>query len=311
MEGLSSIEHYHTRGERPRRVLENINLVIKRPESWGIYGRSLLEIKLLLEVMANIKPYHAGRCILVERGMMRNKRVILEHVFYICGPTMLYDNMNVLEFLMFATAKRGSGAVYRQEQIFELLLSIGLGPISLTPIARLTREEKVVVTLLVTAYSESVMIVFNVPEYRFNRMLSTAIAHIAALIKERGKTLIMGSKDCRLIEKSCSHTAYVAEGRMIYQGTVEELRLTYDKILLIIEDPEAPQIMERLAPRLPELHFTLKGRRLLISEPGEDNTDPHLIYENIIRSGFAPRSMKVNPKTVQNAYEEIDRQYDL
>ena len=71
MEGLSSIEHYHTRGERPRRVLENINLVIKRPESWGIYGRSLLEIKLLLEVMANIKPYHAGRCILVERGMMR------------------------------------------------------------------------------------------------------------------------------------------------------------------------------------------------------------------------------------------------
>ncbi len=121
------------------------------------------EIKLLLEIMANIKPYHGGRCVLVERGMMRSKRIILEHVFYIGDSTMLYDNMNVLEFLMFATAKQKIKPACRQEQLFEFLIGIGLGHISLTPIKMLPGEEKAIIILLVAVYSESVMIVFNFP----------------------------------------------------------------------------------------------------------------------------------------------------
>ena len=135
MEGLSSREYFYAEGQKPRRVLKDINLTFRRPEAWAVYGRSFYEIKLLLEIMANIKPYHDGKCVLVERGMMRNKRVILEHVFYIGAPTMLYDNMNVLEYLMFATARKGFSPVYRQAQLFELLIDTGLGHISLTAVS--------------------------------------------------------------------------------------------------------------------------------------------------------------------------------
>lgn len=311
MEALSSLEHYSGKGESDERVLKEINLRIGRPQSWAIYGRSPYEIKLLLEIMANIKPYHGGRCVLVERGMMRHKRGILEHLFYIGGATMLYENMNTLEYLMFATARIGFSPPYRQQQLFELLLGMDLGPLSLTPIKRLSREERAVITLLAAAYSESVMILFNLPEYDFNDLLTGAIAQIADMIRDSGKTLIFGTRDCSLIEKAATHSAYLVEGRIIFQGTVERLRLHYDKILLTIRDEHISQIAAGLAPLLPAHHLSTAGDILLISDGDEADSDPLPIYEHIYELGFTPQHIAINPKTVQNAYEELDRRYDL
>ncbi|MEL7657100.1 MAG: hypothetical protein AAGU75_14480, partial [Bacillota bacterium] len=151
MENLSSAEYLLREGESPQRVLKDINLQINKAEIWGIIGTSGFEIKLLLEIMANIRPYESGRCVLIERGMMRLKRVILKHIFYIGNSDMLYNTMNVLEFLMLATAKWKIDVVERQEQIFELIIKVGLGHLSLTSIGLLTREEKAVVTLVAAA----------------------------------------------------------------------------------------------------------------------------------------------------------------
>jgi ABC-2 type transport system ATP-binding protein len=42
-------------------------LLIKKAESWGVFGSSAFEIKLLLEIMANIRPYENGRCVLMGK----------------------------------------------------------------------------------------------------------------------------------------------------------------------------------------------------------------------------------------------------
>lgn len=311
MEQLSSMEYFLNDGKPPRRVLEEINLLIKRAETWAICGCSAFEIKLLLEIAANIKPYHDGRCVLVERGMMRRKRVILEHVFYIGGATMLYDNMNTLEYLMLATARIGFGPVYRQNKLFELLIELGLGHISLTPIKTLLEEEKAVITLLAALYSNSMIIVFNLPEYDFDKVLCRAIGKISAVARERGKTLLIGTKDYHLVEKAATHTAYVTGGKIIYQGTVKNLRLRYDRILLIIKDAQASPLREKLALLLHDYELSLSGECLTISDSGANRTDPLYLYEKIIGEGFAPRHIQINPKTVKNAYEEINRRYDL
>ena len=89
MEALSSLECFSGEGKADERVLKDVNLHLGRPQSWAIYGRSPFEIKLLLEIMANIKPYHDGKCILVERGMMRHKRTILSTFSISAAPHAL------------------------------------------------------------------------------------------------------------------------------------------------------------------------------------------------------------------------------
>ncbi|WP_407314339.1 hypothetical protein [Desulfosporosinus sp. SB140] len=311
MEGVASSERFLIGGEKPRRVLDNISLLIRSAETWGINGTSLFEIKLLLEIMANIRPYDKGKCVLIERGMMRRKRVILKHVFYIGSSEMLYNNMNVLEFLMFATAKSKINRVELQEQIFELIIAVGLGHLSLTPNYMLTKEEKAVITLIAAAYSDSLIIVFNLPEYVWDEVLINAIANITRFIREKKKTLILASQNCCLIEKACSHTAITRKGELIYSGTVEDFRLSFDKVEVIIRDKAAESMMEKLSTLLASYKLDSKGDSLMISRKTSEASDHSNIYKKIIESGFTPDSIEINPKTVQNAYEELMRQHDL
>jgi ABC-2 type transport system ATP-binding protein len=308
MSAVSSMECVVWEGKTPQRVLSSIDLGIGCGEAWGITARTGYEILLLLQIMGNIRSYDSGKCVLAERGMMRQKRVIQPHVFYIEDADMLYGNMNTLEYLMFATAHLREDRLLMQEELFEYLIGCNLGYISLTAIKWLTAEEKAVVSLLAAAYSDSVMVIFNLPGAKFDERLAGAIVKTAALIIQRGKALMIGTMDCTLIDKACSHTAFIADGRIIYQGTVAYLRQTFDKVAVVIEDPDIGDIKYRLAPVLPGCVLAEKNGSLHIKADGEASLQ---IYRIMLEAGIVPRCMRVNEKTVSNAYEEIIQLYDL
>ncbi|PKM52565.1 MAG: hypothetical protein CVV02_00060 [Firmicutes bacterium HGW-Firmicutes-7] len=311
IKNLSSREYFLYDNKERRQVLKNINLFMNKEETWGIMGESAFEIKLLLEIMANIRAYDTGRCILVERGMLRHKRIILKHVFYIGNSDMIYENMNVLEFLVFAIIKFKADKVELQEQIFEFLIDMGLGHISLTSNKMLTKEEKAVITLIAAAHSDSVMIVFNFPDYRFDEVLVDAIEKIADFMRKRGKCLIIGTQNGHLIDKTCSHISVLADGNIIYQGTVENFCLSFDKVMVIIRDANIYSIMDKLIEIFPEYKISIKSDSLLINRLNEEIYDPLSIYKKIIEMGIVPDYMEINPKTVSNAYEEIIVEHDL
>ncbi len=306
---LSSEECVQKEGSEPRRVLSGIDLTIGRGQSWGITARTGFEIRLLLEVMGNIRPYGGGKCVLIERGMLRRKRVILPHVFYIGDTDMLYDNMNALEYLMFATENLRDDRLSMQEELFELLIGIGIGHISLSGIRWMTEEEKAVLALIAAAYSNCLLIVFNLPEAAFDDKLRGAVARVAERITQRGKTLVIGTKDCSLIQAACSHTAFITGGRILYQGTTEELRQTWDKVTVVVNDPDIASVRKRLEPVLANCTLAEKDGSLLIKAEGE--AAPSRIFRQIAEAGVVPRSVQVNEKTVGNAYEELIQKSDL
>jgi ABC-2 type transport system ATP-binding protein len=318
MENISSFEYLQRENGELKQVLKDINLQIYSGEIWGIIGTSSFELKLLLEIMANIRAYNNGRCVLVERGMVRRKRLILRHVFYIGNSEMLYNNMNVLEYLMLATAKWKMDIVERQEQLLDLIIQVGLGHISLTTIGLLDREEKAVVTLLAAAYSKAQIIVFNLPDYQFDATLIEAITKIALFIKQRGKTLILGTLICPLIEKACTHIGVLVEGKIIYQGAVKEFRDQYDKVAVIIRDKDLRRAKEVLQGIIPECNIMVASNCLLIKEESTFHSDDEKrvstterIYKSFIHTGFIPQAIERNRKTVEYALEELMRQYDL
>lgn len=309
MAALSSEECVQKEGSEPRRVLSGIDLTIGRGQSWGITARTGFEIRLLLEVMGNIRPYGGGKCVLIERGMLRRKRVILPHVFYIGDTDMLYDNMNALEYLMFATENLRDDRLSMQEELFDLLIGIGIGHISLSGIRWMTEEEKSVLALIAAAYSNCLLIVFNLPEASFDDKLRGAVARVAERITQRGKTLVIGTKDCSLIQAACSHTAFITGGRILYQGTTEELRQTWDKVAVVVNDPDIASVRKRLEPVLANCTLAEKDGSLLIKAEGE--AAPSRIFRQIAETGVVPRSVQVNEKTVGNAYEELIQKSDL
>ncbi len=311
MKHISSDEGFKYPSGASVRILQDVNLTMGRAEAWAVSARTAAEVRLLLEVVANIRPYRDGVCILAERGMMRRKRVILPHVFYIGGADMLYPNMNVLEYLMFALGRFKTARVLLQDELFEFLLDAGLGYISLTKTGVLTPEEKAVTALVAASWSDSLIVVFNLPEYPLGAALTDAVVIISRKMRQNGQTLVIGTNDALLTEKACSHAAFLADGRMIYQGGIETLRWEYDPVELILTGGNLPLLAQRLTSALPQFEVELKNGSLrILNREGIGYPDGYL-HCKIIEAQAVPESIEVNPKTVKNAWEELLRRHDL
>ena len=311
MQNVSSYESIMSDGNIKRRVLENMSLTIKKSEVWAITGDSLFDILTALQIMSNIKPYADGKCRLVERGMMRQKKKILPHVFYIGNPEMVYNNMNVLEFLMFVTAKSKLDAVQRQDQIFESLVRIGLGNISLTPINTLTNQHKAVISLIAAAYSDSVLIILNLPDYKYDDALVESIGKIAEYIKRKGKSLVIGTRFFMLIEKVCSHISVLASGETVYNGTVKDFRHRYDRAAFTVKDNNLEEIKGSLENLLPQYDYEISDDTLTVSNYTNEKSSPALFYQKLNEAGIAPKAVIINTKSVENAYMELMKKYDI
>ena len=305
MKDLSSLEHYALGGGVFRPVLDGIALEVGKGESWTVYGESPFDLKLLLEIAGNMRPFEGGRRILFKEEVESRTGSLMESVFYIDDADMLPPQMNVLESVMFATGKEGGDPVLRQDGIFEGLIDLGLGQLSLTPVSRLTREEKAVVTLLIAAYSDSDLIVLNLPDYDFPDPLIEAMAGVFQHGTREGKALIWASRDSLAVERTGSHTAYLHEGRLIYSGRVEELLARYDKTLLLIEDERAQDLVEPLTRLLPRHRIRLEEEGLSISDLAENKTDPVALQAVILQAGFQPRQVTMNHKTAQRAFRAL------
>jgi ABC-2 type transport system ATP-binding protein len=312
MEDLTSIEFYLHEGDiKP--VLQKIDLNVLKGQAFGITGKSLFEIKLLLEIIANIRPYNTGKCVLLERGMMRRKRIILPHIFYIGSPNMAYSNMNVLEFLMFCRMKDPENKIELQEEMLDCLIHVGFERIALSPIFSLPKEYRAAVLLLASAFSQSDLIVFNLPDYSFNEDLVEAIAKTSVLVSQKNKTLLISTQDSELLENACTHLAFLLDGKMLFQGSVRDFRHVYDKEILTMWDKNVADMAKLLKVFLPQYEYVLHKDELVIKDSsiGLEEENPRLLYQKIAGFNLVPEKVKLNKKTVSNACKEILKQYDI
>ncbi|HOJ47557.1 MAG TPA: hypothetical protein PLD48_01640 [Bacillota bacterium] len=307
MEKLYSEEHYLDIGCEPRPILRNINIDIKKGEIWGILGRELFDLKLLLEIMANIKPYYSGTCQLLERGMFKNKRIIHPDLFYFASTSMAYTNMKVLEFLMFTTANSSFDQKTQAERLSDQLFLFGLGGIRNTPIYKLSSEYKSIVLLLAGYFSSNRLIIMNLPTLIYNEEQRKVLKNIAEKIRSAEQTLVFSTMDETLIEKVCGHTAYLKDGTFLYAGAVETLIKTYDKVVMTVKDPDVRQIKRILSESFPDYMYRIDDDVLYISS-STGYGRPRALYERIVMEGYAPNDVKINNKTLQNAIKELTKQ---
>lgn len=303
---ICSAEHYCKSGEYER-ILKNISFDVLTGESVGIAAKDKYEARLLLEIIANVRPYYSGRCVLDEKGMMQKKRLILPHLFYIDTPNMLYNNMIVLEFLVFASEVSSETPAARQKKFLNLLIDIGLEHIALSLISTLSDEDKLLIELLASAYSDSTLVIFNVMDYTFSVEQAQTIKKICSLINSKG-SVIIGTNEPKIIGVCCDKVAYILDGKIKFFGTVDDLCSEWDKVLYLISDIYPSQAAEKLQKAYGEYTYIAQEKSVLVYNYSGSKL-PHSEFLRILfENGILPDNIKLNKGRVENSFEELKRQ---
>lgn len=308
---LDSSEVYLFPEGAEEKVLKEISFDIQRGDIWGIIGNEPFEVELLLEIVGNVRPYGSGKCILVERGMMRKKRKVLPHVFFIADGDVTFPNMNTLEYLMFATANLTLSPGERQAQILQRLLDTELYYLALVPIRYLSQAEKAVISLLAASFSKALLVIFSVTQLEFDKRLSAGIRGIAGIISGRGGAMLIGSRDCGMVQTACTHAGFLTGGKMEYQGQVQDLLAGLDKRVFIVTCKNPSKLSDSLEKLDSGLKIQVYGQELHIYDFREPPVSQSDFLELIRKSGETIETLQTSKKTLENAYREVLSGHDL
>ena len=265
MDNVSSMELFAQPDGRYLKVLYDLSLTIPVGRRHGITGDGAFELQLISEIIGNVKPHEKGSCSLMEIGMMRQKRRILPHVYYINDQRVLFEHMHVLGYLMFASEHAPGNPEVKQRDWLKLLLRTGLYPFALTYIRSLNPAEYAIVSSLVAYASQARLVVMD-----FSRIdvPETLIDPLSALLEEctaAGKTVVLASRQRELVQRACTDASFLVDGTIVAGGSVHALCAAYDRRVLRIDTPLPDEGGDALIKAFPFLRARAEDSGVFLS----------------------------------------------
>lgn len=304
MEAITSMECYSFPDKTVRRVIDGASLVVMAAEIWGVTGTEPFDLALLMEIMGNVKPYESGRCSLSQMGMMRLKRRVLEHMFYINDQKLMYPHMHVLSWLMFASRHTGGSPAARQVEWLELLLELDLYYLAETYARFLTAaEQSIVASLLALKMSHVRLLLMDLSHIDVPESLYPAFAGIVFRLRDQGKSVVIASTQRDLIQRCSSHAAFLLNGKLNHQGAIAALCERFDTRRLVIHTDAPEAATSTLSAAFPEMRaLPQPGSVWLCGEARPRTSEACMALE---RDSVPFHSVEIAQPSLELAFREV------
>lgn len=309
LQNICSQEYYDFGNSKRQQVLKDISMEGMAKQSWAFLGDVAFELRLLLEIVSNARPYQKGRCVLAQRGMMRKKKIILPHVFYVGSTNMLFEHMIVLDYLKMINLKDKINVFELEKKLLQDLIDAGLGHISLTEIDYLTAQEKALFTLFTALYTESNIVIMNLARLPFSPKEIKILSFISEKIRNQEKIFMFSTKYPEVAEACATHLLVLYQGEVLYNSDINSFMNQYDKRILHIEDDHIQIIEDILRTKVNKCEFVVSNNQLDIFCLSNPEYYIQHIFKVLNQYQQIPKVLIQTTPSLPNAWKERKKLY--
>ncbi|NLV57495.1 MAG: hypothetical protein GXY67_01870 [Clostridiales bacterium] len=311
LEDVTSVECYQRQdGAILRRALDGVSFTVSAAQRFALLGHDAIDLQLLTEIIGNIRPYESGRCSLMGLGMMRDKRRILEHVYYTNNQKLLYHHVQGISWLMLASRHIVKDPIKRQLLWLDRLLQFGLERLCFTYIRNLSPAERVLLLLLLTLDIKVPLILVDLTHIHVPEPLEASFASLFRHLSENaGKTIIFSTTSGTLAQRCATHAALLVNGRVqpLNTGSVGELCNTLDHRLYVLRTEDMKAAGTALQQSFPGLHLETEEDRLSVYGDKQQAPPPSRVLNVLEDAGVLFGDFRVARPSLTEALKEANR----
>jgi len=222
------------------KAVDDISFVVQTGEIVGFLGPNAAGKTTTMRIITCFMPPTSGTVEVDQLDIFDNSLEIRKKIGYLPENAPLYWEMNVLEYLEFIMGLRGMdgrGSGKRMKQIIDIC---GLGSVIHQDIGELSKGFRQRVGLAQAMIHDPEILILDEPTIGLD---PNQIVEIRNLIKELGKekTVILSTHILPEVEATCGRVLIIHEGRIVADGTAEELQSGFqgkEKIYLELKNPD-------------------------------------------------------------------------
>jgi len=255
-------------------ALDGITFSLEPGELVGYIGPNGAGKSTTVKVLAGILVPDSGTCQVLGRTPWRERIAHVSHIGVVFGQrTQLWWDLPVIEsFDLLREIYRVPAQEHRRTRD-ELVAMLDLAPLLDTPVRQLSLGQRMRCDLAAALLHQPDLLFLDEPTIGLDAVSKLAVrAFVQRLNRERGVTVILTTHNMDDIEALCSRILLINRGRILLDGTLDDLRAlaAQERVLIVdlasegdgIHDPDAT-VVRRDGPRV---HLRFDPRRISAAE---------------------------------------------
>ena len=221
-----------------KKAVDDLSLHIAPGEIYGFIGHNGAGKTTTLKAVAGILNYDEGTILVDGVDNRKNPLDCKRRIAYIPDNPDIYDFMTGIKYLNFVADIFGVGSAERQERIrkyadlFELTGDLGQA------VATYSHGMKQKLSIISAFIHEPKLILMDEPFVGLDPKAAHILKGMMRELCDKGGAIFFSTHVLEVAEKLCNKVAIIKDGRLIRQGTMEEVKgdTSLEQVFLELED---------------------------------------------------------------------------
>jgi ABC-2 type transport system ATP-binding protein len=219
-----------------RPAVDGLNLTVRLGEIYALLGPNDAGKTTALRMVAGLLPPDAGAISILGIDALHNPVAAKKVTAWIPDEPMIYDKLTPFEYLEFVAGLWGVDAAVAQQRARDLLGWLGLGNHAYERCERFSKGMRQKVALAGALLHEPRLIILDEPLTGLDAASSRQVKSVLRECVTAGGAVVMTTHILDVAERMADRIGIIAEGRLIVEGTLDELRRHAGKSASTLEE---------------------------------------------------------------------------
>ncbi len=215
-------------------AVDGIDLEIHEGEIFGIVGPNGAGKTTLIKMISGLVSQSSGEINVLGYDFSTNEVEIKKRIGFLPEDSPLYENMRVMDYLIFFSEIFGVKKDIATRRIQELLTALDLNP-NQKKIGELSKGMKRKVAIARSLINDPKILIYDEPTSGLDPMTSKYIVDFIRELKGQGKTIVFSAHNLYQVESICDRILIMNNGKKIVNDVTKDIIRRYGRTEYQIE----------------------------------------------------------------------------
>ncbi|WP_080778331.1 ABC transporter ATP-binding protein [Chryseobacterium phocaeense] len=240
MESISTKDLSYSIGSKT--ILNNISLNVPEGSIYGYLGRNGAGKSTTIKLLLGLLEENGDQIFIQNKSLKQNRTEILSSTGNLIEAPCFYTKLTVFENLKYLDIIYGKGS----KRIDEVLELVDLHKEKKKKASALSMGMKQRLGIAMAIFHDPKLLILDEPLNGLDPQGIFEMRKLFQNLNEQGKTIFLSSHILSELEKTASHIGIIEGGKMVFQGTKNELlsRVEKDVILKVSNSEKAVSLLQ-------------------------------------------------------------------
>jgi ABC-2 type transport system ATP-binding protein len=254
-------------------VVEDLSLEVKRGEIVGLLGPNGSGKTTSLRMMLGLIPPDAGRVTILGQPPQRAR----DRTGYLPEERGLYKDERALDMLVYVGRLRGMSRTEARRRALEWMARLKLEDHTRSKVEKLSHGMRQRLQFIASVLHNPELLILDEPFQGLDPIHTLLLLQILGELRDQGVAIVLSTHQLDLAEQLCDRVAMLFQGRVVVEGTLEEIRQKFaGRVVRVIAESLPPDL-----PGVQEIRSFGREKKLIL----EEQADPDSILRALLERG--------------------------